>query len=106
MLEEHGKYESKEGKKIHLSEAIDHQQMIMYYWSEIFKIIGNELPWREETQEKLKEEKVISGLTEDISMPSGYWHQKSGKCLWGNTPMPPHSEKYELYLARFDIKTQ
>jgi hypothetical protein len=32
-------------------------------------------------QEQLKEEKVIGGLTDDLSMPSGYWHQKSGKCL-------------------------
>lgn len=39
MLEEYGKYESVQGKKVHLSKAIDHQDMIIYYGSEIFKIL-------------------------------------------------------------------
>lgn len=106
MLEEYEKYESVQGKKVHLSKAIDHQDMIIYYGSEIFKILWKELPWREEMQEQLKDEKVIGWLTNDLSMPSGYRHQKSWKCLWGNTPMPAHSEKYEPYLAQFDIKTE
>jgi len=106
MLEEYGKYESTQGKKIHLASAIDHQQMILYHGSEILKTLWIDLPWREEMQEQLKSEKVIEGLTDDLSMPSGYRHQKSGKCLWGNTPMPTHSEKYEPYLAKFDIKTE
>jgi len=106
MLEEHGKYESIQGKKIHLSQAIEHQQMIMYYGTEIVKILWISLPWWEETQRILKDEKVIGGLTSDLSMPNWYRHQKSGKCLWGNTPMPHHSEKYNPYLANFDIKME
>ena len=39
MLEEYGKYESVQGKKVHLANAIDHQDMILYYGSEIFNIL-------------------------------------------------------------------
>ena len=106
MLEEYGKYESVQGKKVHLANAIDHQDMILYYGSEIFNILWKELPWREEMQEQLEDEKVIGWLTEDLNMPSGYRHQKSGRCVWGNTPMPPHSSKYAAYLRNFDIKTE
>ena len=104
MLEEYGKYESVQGKKVHLSTAIDQEQMVTYYGSELFKILGIQTPWWEDREEYLKEEKIIGGLTDDLLMPSGHWHQRSGTCVWGNTPMPTHSEKYNAFLAKFNIE--
>jgi hypothetical protein len=89
---------------VHLSSAMRQDDMVHYYGEQLLKILWGNIPWREEREEKLKDEKVIVGLTEDLNMPSGYRHHRTGKCLWGNTPMPAYSEKYEPYLAKFDIK--
>lgn len=107
MLKEYEKYETIGGKKVHTYEKIEFNKMSYQYWYEILKILWETNKWHEYEQQEeiLKKESVLSGLTDDLLMPSWYRHVKTGKCLWGNGPSLRGKQR-ENYLANYDIKIQ
>ncbi|MEI7919870.1 MAG: hypothetical protein WCH65_07025 [bacterium] len=62
MIEEYGKYKSVGNKDIHLDKAIDHQNMVINYGSDLFDILEINVSGEEDFEEMeivLKDEKVI-----------------------------------------------
>ena len=103
-LEEDWRYETVSGKKVIMRWSLEYSDMTMYYWFELAKILGIRDKSREERKEILKDHKVLSWLTSDLSLPWGFWHDKTGKCLWLNTGWVVWWEKLKKLLAWFDIK--
>jgi len=49
---------------------------------------------------------VVYWSIENSSMPFGYWHTETGKCLWGNAAIGirNNSQKFqEKFFSKFDL---
>ena len=106
-LEEYGKYQTVSWKKVHMRSAMKQEEMMYYYRWELIEMLGIVNESDKNKEEILSDHKVLVWLTDDLIMPSGFWDNKTGKCLWWNTGWVMwRGNELRKKLSRFDIETE
>ncbi|MCX6822805.1 MAG: hypothetical protein NTX91_02290 [candidate division SR1 bacterium] len=106
QLEKYTKYKTASEGIVALTNALDHENMLHTYSLALIEILGidKNLSY-ENKRELLKDEVVIHGLTSNMIMPGADWHQRTGKCLRGNSGGAlTNAKDPKRLLAGFDIK--
>jgi len=106
VLEEGSKHISKEGKIIHLNRLLKVNELDIWLKMILYTILKDVPdPYSNEYDTFEEQAHVVIWLTNDLSMPSGYWQISTGKCLRWNTPAFGNVSKefVEKFLAMFDI---
>ncbi|MDP2104331.1 MAG: hypothetical protein Q8K26_05415 [Candidatus Gracilibacteria bacterium] len=105
-LDENGRYVSVAKHRVNMRGTIEDGIVCSGFSYQIMKILDMTIEEYYDNIDRVeKENHILSGLTSDFTMPGGYWHQETGKCLGGNTGgVVGNGEKYENFIRGFDIK--
>jgi hypothetical protein len=105
-LEAPGRYLTKKWIIVHTKKTLAICRLDMGLRMRLFSLLENVPdPFDDEYDAFENQELVVLGLVADLSMPSGYWHRETGKCLWGNAAIGDKPQKsQEKFFSRFDIQ--
>lgn len=85
------------GYSVTITGNLKKDEMILRFWSQLLDILDVKDQFDEYTEELLADQTVVTGLTDNHLLPRAYRHEKTGKCIWGNTWWVIKEEAFHLW---------